>query len=254
MHEGRLTHAQPDDILVTPQDANILIVDDDPSLRALIRHFLTEEGYPVQEAEDGPSMRHVLDTQRVDIIILDVMMPGEDGLSLARSLAGRHDSGIIMVSALGTETDRITGLEMGADDYLPKPVSPRELLARVRALQRRRRRTPSEIGPAATAHFHFQGWQLDPIRRVLRDPHGIIISLSEGEFALLLAFIENPLQILTRDQLVDLARGQNADVFDRAIDTQVSRLRRKLGTRPQGELIQTVRSEGYIFQSAVTRG
>jgi two-component system OmpR family response regulator len=254
MHEGHLTHAQPDDILVTPQDANILIVDDDPSLRALIRHFLTEEGYPVQEAEDGPSMRHVLDTQRVDIIILDVMMPGEDGLSLARSLAGRHDSGIIMVSALGTETDRITGLEMGADDYLPKPVSPRELLARVRALQRRRRRIPSEIGPAATAHFHFQGWQLDPIRRVLRDPHGIIISLSEGEFALLLAFIENPLQILTRDQLVDLARGQNADVFDRAIDTQVSRLRRKLGTRPQGELIQTVRSEGYIFQSAVTRG
>mgnify|MGYP001582661076 FL=1 len=158
-----------------------------------------------------------------------------------------------MVSALGTEGDRITGLEMGADDYLPKPLSPRELLARIRALQRRRRPVADTRQPVL-AHYHFEGWQLDPVRRVLRDPAGIIISLSEGEFALLLAFIEHPQQILNRDALVELARGEDADVFDRAIDTQVSRLRRKLGTRARGELIHTVRSEGYIFQAPVQRG
>lgn len=236
-----------------PGDTHIQIVDDDPSLRALVRAFLMQEGYVVSEAADGPAMRAILAHQPVDIIVLDVMMPGEDGLTIARSLAGQQDAGIIMVSALGTEGDRITGLEMGADDYLPKPLSPRELLARIRALQRRRRPIADTRQPVL-AHYHFEGWQLDPVRRVLRDPAGIIISLSEGEFALLLAFIEHPQQILNRDALVELARGEDADVFDRAIDTQVSRLRRKLGTRARGELIHTVRSEGYIFQAPVQRG
>lgn len=236
----------------TPAHPRLLIVDDDPTLRTLIRDFLTGQGYGVDEAEDGPSMRAALARQRADIVILDVMMPGEDGLSLARSLADSDDMGIIMVSALGTESDRITGLEMGADDYLPKPVSPRELLARIRALERRRRPVGAQAVDA-TAHYQFDGWRLDPVRRVLRDPGGIIIGLSEGEFGLLLTFIEKPQQILNRDQLLELARGEDSDAFDRAIDTQVSRLRRKLGTRTHGEMIRTVRSEGYIFLPAVTR-
>jgi two-component system OmpR family response regulator len=235
-----------------PARPRLLIVDDDPALRTLIRDFLIGQGYDVDEAEDGPSMRAALARQGADIVILDVMMPGEDGLSLARMLSDTADVGIIMVSALGTETDRITGLEGGADDYLPKPVSPRELLARIRALERRRR--PMAGGSAdATAHYQFDGWRLDPVRRVLRDPGGIIIGLSEGEFGLLLTFIEKPQQILDRDQLLELARGEDSDAFDRAIDTQVSRLRRKLGTRTHGEIIRTIRSEGYIFLPAVTR-
>lgn len=235
-----------------PARPRLLIVDDDPALRTLIRDFLIAQGYDVDEAEDGRSMRAALARQAADIVILDVMMPGEDGLSLARTLSDTADVGIIMVSALGTETDRITGLEGGADDYLPKPVSPRELLARIRALERRRR--PVAGGSAeATAHYQFDGWRLDPVRRVLRDPGGIIIGLSEGEFGLLLTFIEKPQQILNRDQLLELARGEDSDAFDRAIDTQVSRLRRKLGTRTHGEIIRTVRSEGYIFLPLVTR-
>lgn len=235
-----------------PARPRLLIVDDDPALRTLIRDFLIGQGYDVDEAEDGPSMRTALTRQAADIVILDVMMPGEDGLSLARTLSDTANIGIIMVSALGTETDRITGLEVGADDYLPKPVSPRELLARIRALERRRR--PVAGGNTdATAHYQFDGWQLDPVRRVLRDPGGIIIGLSEGEFGLLLTFIEKPQQVLNRDQLLELARGEDSDAFDRAIDTQVSRLRRKLGRRTHGEIIRTVRSEGYIFLPAVTR-
>jgi two-component system OmpR family response regulator len=235
-----------------PARPRLLIVDDDPALRTLIRDFLIGQGYDVDEAEDGPSMRAALARQAADIVILDVMMPGEDGLSLARTLADTANMGIIMVSALGTESDRIIGLEGGADDYLPKPVSPRELLARIRALERRRR--PVAGGSAdATAHYQFDGWRLDPVRRVLRDPGGVIIGLSEGEFGLLLTFIEKPQQILDRDQLLELARGEDSDAFDRAIDTQVSRLRRKLGTRTHGEIIRTVRSEGYIFLPMVTR-
>lgn len=235
-----------------PARPRLLIVDDDPALRTLIRDFLMAQGYDVDEAEDGRSMRTALARQAADIIILDVMMPGEDGLSLARTLSDTADIGIIMVSALGTETDRIIGLEGGADDYLPKPVSPRELLARIRALERRRRPIAGGIADA-TAHYQFDGWRLDPVRRVLRDPGGIIIGLSEGEFALLLTFIEKPQQILNRDQLLELARGEDSDAFDRAIDTQVSRLRRKLGTRAHGEIIRTIRSEGYIFLPMVTR-
>lgn len=235
-----------------PARPRLLIVDDDPALRTLIRDFLMAQGYDVDEAEDGRSMRTALARQAADIVILDVMMPGEDGLSLARTLSDTADIGIIMVSALGTETDRIIGLEGGADDYLPKPVSPRELLARIRALERRRRPVAGGIADA-TAHYQFDGWRLDPVRRVLRDPGGIIIGLSEGEFGLLLTFIEKPQQILNRDQLLELARGEDSDAFDRAIDTQVSRLRRKLGTRAHGEIIRTIRSEGYIFLPMVTR-
>jgi two-component system, OmpR family, response regulator len=235
----------------TQETVRILLVDDDSSLRGLIRKFLEEQGYEVLEADSGAAMRRILEEQSVNIIVLDIMMPGEDGLAILRSLANRRrDLGIIMVSALGSETDRIVGLEVGADDYLAKPVSPRELLARIRALQRRC--TPESADGGVTS-YSFAGWKLDPIRRVLRDPQGVITTLSEGEFSLLLVMVERPQRVLTRDQLLELSRGNNSDAFDRAIDTQVSRLRRKLGTRTRDEIIRTVRNEGYIFLPEVSR-
>lgn len=231
--------------------SRILLVDDDEGLRTLIAEFLAGHGYAVFQADGGQAARRILDQERINIAVLDVMMPGEDGLSLARSLSGRLDLGIIMVSALGSETDRIVGLEVGADDYLAKPVSPRELLARIRALLRRQHQV-EEADEVATA-YAFDGWTFDIIRRVLRDPANVIISLSEGEFSLLRVFVERPQRVLTRDQLLEYARGPDSDAFDRAIDTQVSRLRRKLATRTPSELIRTVRNEGYMFLPKVAR-
>lgn len=228
----------------------ILIVDDEPSVRSAISDYLSREGFHVLEAGDGVAMRSVLDEHAVAIVLLDVMLPGEDGLSLAQSLADRQDIGVIMISALGSEADRIAGLEYGADDYLPKPVSPRELLARIRALQRRFK----SAGASAPGglRFEFAGWQLDAVRRVLRDPGGVVTSLSDGEFSLLLAFVEHPQRVLSRDELLHLARGSDSDAFDRAIDTQVSRLRQKLYGAAGEELIRTLRGEGYMFLPAVT--
>lgn len=229
----------------------ILVVDDDPALRGLVRDFLASHAYTVFEADGGPAMRATLEAEPIDLVILDVMMPGEDGLTLARSLAGRRDLGVIMVSALGSETDRVIGLEVGADDYLPKPFSPRELLARIRAV--RRRQQPVDIDEGSSTTFQFEGWTLDAMRRVLRDPENVIISLSEGEYSLLRVFVERPQRVLTRDQLLEYARGPDSDAFDRAIDTQVSRLRRKLSSRANSELIRTIRSEGYMFMPKVAR-
>ncbi len=229
----------------------ILLVDDDPALRSLIRQFLEDHGYQLFEAEDGVSARALLERTAIDIVVLDVMMPGEDGLSIARSLAGRGDIGIIMASALGSETDRIIGLEVGADDYLAKPISPRELLARIRALHRRRG-GQGQV-PDSGADYVFLGWRLDPIRRFLRDPTGVVITLSDGEFGLLRVLVERPMRILTRDQLIELAKGHESEIFDRAIDTQISRLRRKLATRTSAEIVRTVRNEGYMFLHEVSR-
>ncbi|MFA7387517.1 MAG: winged-helix domain-containing protein [Thiohalobacteraceae bacterium] len=223
-------------------------MDDEPSIRSAISDYLTREGYRVLEAGDGASMRRMLDENDVSIVLLDVMLPGENGLSLAQSLAHREDVGVIMISALGAESDRIAGLEYGADDYLPKPVSPRELLARIRALQRRLK------GPGSSGglQFEFAGWRLDAVRRILRDAGGVVTSLSEGEFSLLLAFVENPQRVLSRDELLALARGNDSDAFDRAIDTQVSRIRHKLRTTTSGEIIRTMRGEGYMFLPTVS--
>jgi two-component system OmpR family response regulator len=229
----------------------ILIVDDDEALRRLVGDFLKGHGYSVFEADGGQAMRRILEQEPVDVVVLDVMMPGEDGLSLARTLSARRDLGIIMVSALGGETDRIIGLEVGADDYLPKPVSPRELLARIRAVLRRQYQHEPESD--AGAAYVFEGWTFDVLRRVLRDPLNVIISLSDGEFSLLRVFVERPQRVLSRDQLLEYSRGPDSDAFDRAVDTQVSRLRRKLGTRTETELIRTVRSEGYRFLPKVAR-
>lgn len=229
---------------------NIALVDDDTALRALIRDFLVGEQFAVFEADDGEALRQILLTVAIDVVVLDVMMPGEDGLSIARALTEFNDVGIIMVSARGGEADRILGLDVGADDYLAKPVSPRELLARIRALQRRRRSHAPHS--AASLNYLFAGWRLDPVRRILFDPQGSITILSEGEFTLLLALVERPQQVLTRDQLLDICRGGDSDSFDRAIDSQISRLRRKLGSEVALDMIRTVRNGGYIFAPEVT--
>jgi two-component system, OmpR family, response regulator len=230
----------------------VLVVDDDPDLRKLISEFLANHGFRVATAESSADMRQYMSQFTPDLVILDVMMPGEDGLSAARYLAAEHSRvAIIMLSALGEDTDRIVGLEVGADDYLPKPCNPRELLARVRAVLRRR--GTEEPTPEATRRYEFDGWRLEPMRRELRDPAGTLINLSDGEFSLLRCLVENPQRVLSRDQLLDMARGRNAESYDRAIDTQISRLRRKLNDRSNSELIRTVRNEGYMLLPKVTR-
>lgn len=234
----------------------ILVVDDDPELRTLIGDFLREHGYRVDVAADVASMREAIARRRPDLVVLDVMMPGEDGLSAARRLASEAGPPVIMLSALGTDTDRIIGLEVGADDYLAKPCNPRELLARVRALLRRNPPpTDDEPVPASATglQYRFDGWSLDVARRELRDPTATHIVLSDGEFTLLRTFVEHPQRVLSRDQLLDYARGHNVDVYDRAIDSQVSRLRRKLSERGGKEMIRTVRNEGYMLLPSVVR-
>ncbi|WP_369943121.1 response regulator [Xanthomonas medicagonis] len=231
----------------------ILVVDDDPDLRRLISEFLQEHGYQVDAAENVADMRRLMALRQPDLVILDVMMPGEDGLSAARQLASERGApAVIMLSALGSDTDRIIGLEVGADDYLAKPCNPRELLARVRALLRRSQ--AATLPPEARGNvYEFAGWRLDVIRRDLRDPTGIFINLSDGEFALLRTFVEHPQRVLSRDQLLDYARGRDTEVYDRAIDSQISRLRRKINERVQTELIRTVRNEGYMLLPSVAR-
>ncbi|MDG2525948.1 response regulator [Stenotrophomonas sp. HITSZ_GD] len=233
--------------------ASILVVDDDPDLRRLIGDFLGEHGYHVRTAENVNGMRQAINERRADLVILDVMMPGEDGLSAARQLANERSApAVIMLSALGDDTDRIIGLEVGADDYLAKPCNPRELLARVRALLRRSQ-LQAELSDHRGNVYEFAGWRLDVMRRDLRDPTGVFIHLSDGEFGLLRTFVEHPQRVLSRDQLLDLARGRDTDVYDRAIDSQISRLRRKINERVHTEMIRTVRNEGYMLLPNVAR-
>lgn len=233
--------------------ARILIVDDDPGIRDVVSEFLTRHGYQVQTAPDARGMEQELARGPVDLIVLDVMMPGEDGLAICRRLSAQPGGpAIIMLSAMGEDTDRIVGLELGADDYLPKPCNPRELLARVRAVLRRRHEPRGAAESGMGAACEFAGWRLDLVRRDLRSPQGVVVNLSSGEFSLLRAFVERPQRVLTRDQLLDYARGRDTEAFDRAIDVQISRLRRKLDDS-SGELIRTIRSEGYMFTPKVVR-
>jgi two-component system, OmpR family, response regulator len=232
--------------------ARILVVDDDADLRRLIGDFLASHGFLVEQAASATEMQRRIDAAPPDLVILDVMMPGEDGLSAARRLAAAHGPAVIMLSALGTDTDRIVGLEIGADDYLAKPCNPRELLARVRAVLRRRQAGETSVNGEASL-YEFAGWRMDVARRVLRDPSGAYIDLTDGEFALLRCFVQSPQRVLNRDQLLDQAHGGNHEIFDRAVDSQVSRLRRKLNERSPVELIRTVRNEGYMLLPAVRR-
>lgn len=238
---------------LAPMDltSRILVVDDDPDLLRLIADFLSSHGYRVTVAGDAAAMGRELAAHPPDLVILDVMMPGEDGLSVARRLAAERGPAVIMLSALGNDTDRIVGLEIGADDYLAKPCNPRELLARVRAVLRRRQAGAAPDESRQT--YEFGGWRLDLQRRDLRDPGGIYIDLSDGEFALLRCFVQHPQRVLSRDQLLDQAHGGNRDIYDRAVDSQVSRLRRKLNERSQAEMIRTIRNEGYMLLPAVRR-
>ncbi len=234
-----------------PQDY-ILVVDDDPGIRDVISEFLTRHGFGVDTAADGREMERSMARKQPDLVVLDLMLPGEDGLAICRRLSRPDGPAVIMLSAMGEETDRIVGLELGADDYLAKPCNPRELLARIRAVLRRRRE-PRSVEESLGAACEFVGWRLDLVRHELRSPQGVVVNLSSGEFSLLRAFVERPQRVLTRDQLLEYARGPQSDAFDRAIDVQISRLRRKLeDSGGSVELIRTVRSEGYIFTVKVT--
>jgi two-component system, OmpR family, response regulator len=233
--------------------ARILMVDDDPGIRDVVSDFLTRHGYVVETAADSQQMEKILAKEPVDLVVLDVMLPGEDGLAICRRLSRPDGPAIIMLSAMGEETDRIVGLELGADDYLPKPCNPRELLARIRAVLRRRQE-PKSAEEGIGAGCEFSGWRLDLVRRELRTPDGVVVNLSSGEFSLLRAFVERPQRVLTRDQLLDFARGPDTEAYDRAIDVQISRLRKKLEDGAGGqELIRTIRNEGYMFTAKVTR-
>ena len=250
---GMLQRALSDMDLAT----RLLIVDDDPGIRELTAEFLVTHGYVVDVAEDGATMRAAIGRQEYALIVLDVMMPGEDGLSILRSLDRATAPPVIIVSVIGEEVDRIVGLEMGADDYVAKPASPRELLARIRSVLRRNGgRVLRDDAPSDRGVLRFAGWRLDPAARELTDPDEVAINLSDGEFRLLMALANHPRRVLTRDFLLDHSRGANAEHFDRAIDVQVSRLRRKLGRadgRGGDDLIRTVRNEGYMFTADVER-
>ncbi|WP_107991874.1 response regulator [Breoghania corrubedonensis] len=238
--------------------AHILIVDDHRDIRELVGKFLVKHGLRVTQAANGTEMWKALEDHRIDLVVLDLMLPGEDGLSLCRRLRGeRNYTPVIMLTAMGEETDRIVGLEMGADDYVPKPFSSRELLARIKAVLRRMQavaeNSTGSAGEEERSVALFAGWTLDLSRHDLHRPDGVILPLSKGEYSLLVAFVERSKRVLTRDQLLDLARGRSAVPFDRSIDTQVSRLRRKMEEDPANPiLIKTVWGDGYMFTADVS--
>ena len=238
---------------MTINHPHILVVDDHADIRDLLKRFLEQHGYRVTCARDGREMKKSLEHSTIELIVLDLMLPGEDGLTLCRELRVHSAIPIVMLTAMGEDMDRIVGLEMGADDYLAKPFNPRELLARIKAVLRRSQPHEEINNDEKVMRYHFAHWQLDMARRELIDTDGLSISLSTAEFDLLKVFLERPQRVLSRDQLLNLARGREAQAFDRAIDTQVSRLRRKLERDAKNpELIKTVWGGGYLFAAEVT--
>ncbi len=236
-------------------DAHILVVDDDAQIRQLAAKLLREHGHRVSAARDGRELWQVMGTAEIDLVILDIMLPGGNGLDLCRELRARFPQlPIIMVTALGSDTDRIVGLEVGADDYLPKPFNPRELLARINAVLRRAQGGGGDVKRRRGHNLSFDGWVLDTSRRELTNPDGIIVDLSTGEYDLLLTFLDFPQRVLSREQLMDSAKNRVATGYDRAIDIQVSRLRKKLDANEEGQAkIKTIRGTGYMFVPAVIR-
>jgi len=228
---------------------HILIVDDDREICSLLDEFLTRSGYVVTTVGDGKAMWKVLDEQSFDLIVLDLMLPGESGLTLCTKLRARTDTPLVMLTARGDETDRIVGLEMGADDYLPKPFNPRELVARIRVILRRAAPGHREtVAPPEARRVRFGGWVLDTIARDLISPQGVVTPLSGVEFRLLKIFLDRPNRILSRDQLIDMSLGREVGPFDRSIDVQVSRIRRRLNEDAREPvIIKTVRNGGYVL-------
>jgi two-component system OmpR family response regulator len=233
---------------------HILIVDDDAGIRSLLDKYLQKNGLRVTAVANGRAMWQALEAGRIDLIVLDLMLPGEDGLTLCRTLRAKSsDIPVIMLTARGEETDRIVGLEMGADDYLAKPFSARELLARIKAILRRARSLPPNLRPDSTRRLLFGDWVLDTVRRQLISADGVVTPLAGAEYKLLRIFLSHPNRVLNRDQLVDLTQGKEADPLDRSIDVQVGRLRNRLRDDPRDpHLIKTVRGEGYVLAVDVT--
>ncbi|MEJ8473853.1 response regulator [Roseibium algae] len=231
---------------------HILVVDDHRDIRETLARYLIKNGLRATAVESAAHARKTLKAAAIDLVVLDVMMPGEDGLSLCRSLVESSAMPVILLTAMAEDTDRVIGLEIGADDYVTKPFNPRELLARIRAVLRRTSTVPKERDPVEGETLTFEGWSLNVAKRELTDPAGIVVSLSSGEFQLLCAFLKRPKMVLNRDQLLDLTTGRTPNVFDRSIDNQVSRLRRKIEIDAKDpQLIKTVWGGGYMFTAGV---
>jgi two-component system OmpR family response regulator len=227
---------------------HLLIVDDDREIRSLLSQYLEKNDFRTTAVADGREMRRVLERASIDLIVLDLMLPGEDGLTLCRELRTHSQIPVIMLTARGEDVDRIVGLEVGADDYLPKPFNPRELLVRIRAVLRRAAHAPRDPNPQVVRGFTFAGWRLDTTRRTLTDASGKDVSLSGAEYRLLAVLLSAQNRVLSRSQLTELLRGREADPFDRSIDVRVSRLRQILGDDARApQIIKTVYGEGYVI-------
>ena len=227
---------------------HILVVDDDAEIRSLLCDYLRRNGYTATAVADGKAMAAARARNHFDLIVLDLMLPGEDGLSLCRRLRTETDTPVIMLTARGEETDRIVGLEMGADDYLAKPFSPRELLARIKSVLRRARSLPQNLRADSARSIRFAGWTLDTVARHLVSADGVVTSLSGAEYQLLRVLLSHPHQVLTRDQIMLLARGREHDPLERTVDLQVSRLRHRIGDDlDEPRIIKTVRGQGYVL-------
>ena len=232
----------------------LLLVDDEAALREPLAEYLARQGFVVEQAASAAEARVHLRDAPPDLVLLDIMMPGEDGLSLCRHLAETQAIPTILLTARGEATDRIVGLEIGADDYVTKPFEPRELVARIRSVLRRAAKGGAPVPAEEEADLVFDGWRLDPLKRKLTDPEGAVVAISSVEFRLLMAFLEHPRQVLDRDRLLDMVQGREAHLFDRAVDNQISRLRRKIEADSRNPtLIQTVWGGGYMLAADVRR-
>lgn len=246
-------------MMTTSSITRVLLVDDEPALREPLSDYLVRQGFAVEQAASAAEARAKLANDGAfDVVLLDIMMPGEDGLSLCRHLAETQRIPVIFITARGEATDRIVGLEIGADDYVVKPFDPRELVARIRVVLRRAARPPLGAPEAPEAPeaqvYEFEGWRLDPLKRRLTDAEGAVVAISSAEFRLLVALLERPRQILDRDRLLDLVQGREAHLFDRAVDNQISRLRRKIEVDSRNpQLIQTVWGGGYMLAADVRK-
>jgi len=238
----------------TGPSAHILVVDDHRDIRDALAAYLGKHGYRISVADGGDAMRKVLASSAIDLVVLDIMMPGDDGLTLCRELRRNDDVPVILLTAVSDETDRVVGLELGADDYVTKPFNPRELLARIKGVLRRTHSLPPRQREPSSTRITFDRWALDVPRQELIAEDAVVVPLSTGEFRLLAALLDHPGMVLSRDQLLDLTQGRSARVFDRSIDNQVSRLRKKLELDPKKpKLIKTVRGGGYMLTAEVGR-